>query len=179
MKTINIKGHKIVKKKIVGISNLKLCKNGCNKPAYRDRSICRDCINADNRKRWQENKKYYRKNYLKPKHKVNCKYCNVEFETAIPNKKFCCEKHKHQWHYERRTHGDMMRAKAINRIHDKGKKRTGGYAYTDKEIRFIIKNYGKLNGIEIAAKLDRPVSGVRNKIRKLKDELLILPKNTL
>ena len=158
---------------------LKLCKNGCNKPTYRDRTICKDCHNKENRYRWHNQKKYYNKHRKKPKHKVNCKYCNKEFETAIPNKVFCCENHQHKWHYERRSHYDLTRAKALNRIYDKGKTKTGGQHYTDNEIKYIIKNYGKLNAIEIAEKLDRPVIGVRWKIRKLKDDLKIIESGTL
>lgn len=65
----------------------------------------------------------------------------------------------------------------MERIYDKGKTKTTGVQYTKAEINFIIKNYGKLNAIEIAAKLDRPVKGVRWKIRELKEELKIIPKD--
>lgn len=149
---------------------IRQCKNGCNKPTHRSRAYCKECVNEQNRIRWQLNKKYYRKNYLKDKHTATCKYCNKEFDTARDNQVFCSENHKYKWHYENRTDYDKSRAKAILKIHDKDKKVIGGKFYTDKEIKFIKKNIDKLSGVEIAKKLDRPVNGVRNKMRKLRDE---------
>jgi len=158
---------------------IKLCRNGRNAPTYKDRAICHECHKKENRQRWHENKKYYQKNRLKPKHQATCKYCGKAFETAIPQKKFCCEEHQRKWHYNNRSLNDKTRAKALNKIYDKGKKRTGGIFYTKKEINMIIREYGKLNSIQIAKKLDRPVNGVRSKIRKLKEELLIVPVGAL
>jgi len=159
---------------------IQLCKNGCDKPTYRDRSICRQCHNKENRIRWQTNKKYYNKYRLKPKHKVNCKYCKREFETARPNQKFCSNsKCQYKYHYKNRDFMELSRAKAIHKLYDKNKKRTGGYEYTPKEIKFIIKKYNKISAIDIAKQLDRPVAGVRWKIRQLKDNMEIMPKSAL
>lgn len=156
---------------------VKLCKNGCNRPRYitaqgKNRSVCYECVKKENRQRQKRNKKYYRK--YKTKHKVNCKYCNKEFKTARDNQVFCCESHQNKWHYENTKFERNRRTKALDRVHDKGKKRINGQLYTDKEIKVIIKYYGKKSAVEISKKLDRPVSGVRDKIRKLKEESVII-----
>lgn len=156
---------------------IKLCKNGCDARTYRDRTICHKCCKAENRKRWEQNKKYYNKYRLKDKKNIKCAYCGTEFETSRDNQKFCSGTSCHDnYHYAKRSFKDISRAKAINKIYDKDKKRIGGIEYTQKEIKYIIKNYHKKNAIEIADHLDRPVSGVRWKIRKLKEDLHILPK---
>jgi hypothetical protein len=111
----------------------------------------------------------------KPKHSKICKGCGREFETARDNQVFHTTKCKESWWYKQRGFKDNNRIIAMKRVQDKGKKRVGGYEYTADEIKYIIKKYPKQNAIEIAKYLDRPVAGVRWKIRCLKEELAILP----
>lgn len=43
----------------------------------------------------------------------------------------------------------------------------GGKAYTIKEVMFIKDNYFALTSFEIAVSLDRPITGIREKINKM------------
>lgn len=149
--------------------SIKTCKH-CNRglPVYKNTARCIECHREDNRNRWHKYKDYYNKTRRKPKVEKTCKYCGSIFETAKANQKFCSESCQHKWHYENNKLYHISRGMAINRIYDKGKKKIGGYIYTDKEINYIKKNMFKKTAIEIAKKLDRPIQGVRWKIRQLK-----------
>lgn len=171
---------------------------GCNNPTYStttrtknrkgeyvirtiNRTICHECVKKEQRERNKRFRKYHKKN--KPKIKKKCLYCCRDFETSRDNQKFCHKLNNgknschSKYHYEKSTFSRLTRVRAIDKVHDKGKKRVGGYLYTQKEISYIIKNYHKKNAVEIAKYLDRPVNGVRDKIRKLKYECLIYEKN--
>jgi hypothetical protein len=155
----------------------KMCKNGCGLPAVKRRNVCKECQKQEGRDNWARNKKYYERP-KKEKIKKVCLECGKEFETAIDHQKFCSSRGKtsckYKYNYKQRTQYQLSRSRAKEKIYDKGKKRTTGYVYTESENRYIIKNYGKKSAIEIAEKLDRPVNGIRWKIRKLKDELQII-----
>lgn len=131
-------------------------------------------------KYWDENKDWINKNRLKQKIKKYCKYCDKSFESARKNQLFCRPKHKEKQHYIDRTFNEKSRAKAILKIHDKKKVRIGGFEYTEPELKTIERMYkrGK-NGIEIAEKLDRPIQGVRWKIREMKRNNIIIEKGML
>ena len=109
-----------------------------------------------------------------------CKYCDKPFETSRDNQLFCSPKHKEKQHYKDRSFNELTRAKAIQKIHDKNKKRVGGFEYTPAEVKQIIKMFNKnKNAIEISLKLDRPVQGVRWKLRQLKQNNIIFEKGNL
>lgn len=116
----------------------------------------------------------------KEKKEKYCKYCNKKFYTARENQKFCSVEHKEKQHYKDRTMYQTTRAKAIQKLHDKNKSRTSGVLYLPKEVQQILKMYKKgASAVAIAQKLDRPVQGVRWKIRKLKEELAIVDEGIL
>ena len=160
-------------------TNQKMCKNGCNAPAYKRRSICRECVNAEYRKRWNANKESWSKYRAKPKISAECKLCGKSFQTARKEQKFCCPRHRDLWHKQNRDIGYISRVKALIRIHDRGKKRVNGEKYTKKEVDYIIKHHGTKSSVEIAKVLDRPVTGVRWKIRKLKEKFIIFDESIL
>jgi len=109
----------------------------------------------------------------KPKREATCKQCSKKFLTAKDNQIFCTLKCAEKYRYSKRTMYTVTRGKALTRLYNKNKQRIGGYHYTPQEIQFILKKINKWNAIQIAKKLDRPVEGVRCKIRKLRKQYKI------
>jgi hypothetical protein len=157
---------------------IKLCKNGCNKEVYRGRLICQDCVKREVRENYAVKKDAYNKARRVGKiYSGKCDYCTKSFETNKHNQKFCCTRHQQLWHYERQTFYQKTRKKALLNIYDRGKKKFSSVNYTKKDVKYIIKNYEKISNIEIAHHLGRTVQGINLKIGKLKQELLIVPKD--
>lgn len=159
------------------IETKKLCKNGCGLETYRGRRICKKCVQKEVRDNYEVKKESYNARKRKPKLIVFCKYCNKKIQTIKPNQKFCCLRHKELFHYENRSYYQITKSKARLAIYNKDKKKCNSKKYTQKEEKFIIKNYKVLSNIDIANKLNRTVGGITLKISSLKKELKIIPKN--
>ena len=122
---------------------------------------------------WQRNKKRLNKTRKKDRRVLKCDYCEVEFDTARPNQRFCSEKCQHRWHYERKDKISLpIKQKAELKVFRKMAEKKG-HRYTKKEIQYIKKHYKKQTAKEIALELKRPLGGVKWKIRQFKkdDEL--------
>ena len=156
---------------------MKLCKNGCNLPRYKNRTICMECIKKEVRENYQVKKDVYNQARRKPKKIGFCEYCKKKFETIKPNQKFCCTRHKELFWYEKKTMYQKTRDKARLRVYNRGVKLHNSKKYTKQEEKFIVKNYKKLTNIEIAKILGKTVNGITLKIRSLKNELKIIEKD--
>ena len=122
---------------------------------------------------YHRNKDRLNEKRKKPKHKVNCKHCDKEFETARPNQKFCSAKCQHRWHYEKKDKYILpIKQKAISSVIGRMAERKRK-EYTKDELKFIKKNYKKMTVKELAIELKRPYGGMRWKVAQIKkdDEL--------